>query len=127
MKTSILREKAKNFAKEIIALCLKLRENKVDFAIVSQVIRAGTSIGANIHEAMYAQSVKDFVSKLHIALKECSETAFWLELLHETGLITETEGLRYSGMCSEIEWMLISSIKTSKKKIPEQTKKEDNA
>ncbi len=114
---SILRDKAKEYARQTIFLSKKMRETSVDFSIISQVIRSGTSIGANIHEAKYAQSMKDFVTKLTIALKECSESFYWIELLYDTGFISDEDNLRLSGLCSEIEKLLVSSIKTSKAKI----------
>lgn len=78
MKENLLVEKSKKFAIEIISLCDNLKGSS---SIVNQLVRCGTSIGANIHEAQYAHGLNDFVAKLEIALKECSETEYWLELL----------------------------------------------
>ena len=91
MSESIIRIKSKEFAKNIIFLCRKLNYNHTEFALINQLLRAGTSIGANVYEAQYAQSTKDFISKLEIALKECNETAYWLELLFETNRMTLEE------------------------------------
>ena len=116
MTKSILREKAKLLAKEIIFLC---RDQKASFEIrslVDQLLRSGTSIGANIYEAQYAQSKKDFVSKLEIAQKECFETEYWLELLFETNYITSEHYQKLHNECNEIHKMLISSLKTIKEK-----------
>ncbi len=114
---SILRDKAKEYARQIIFLSKKMREDRVDFSIISQVIRSGTSIGTNIYEAKYAQTMRDFVTNLSIALSECSESYYWIELLYDTGFISHEDNLRLSGLCSEIEKLLVSSIKTSKAKI----------
>lgn len=89
MADSILRSKSKAFAKDIIFLCRKLKQNGVEGALVNQLLRSGTSVGANIHEAQYAQGNKDFISKFEISLKECNESEYWLELLYETNSITE--------------------------------------
>ena len=83
--------------------------------MTDQLARAGTSVGANIHEAQYAQGKKDFISKLEIAQKECFETEYWLELLFETGYISETVYKPLQNQCGTIRRMLISSINTVKK------------
>ena len=83
--------------------------------LTNQLLRSGTSIGANIHEAQYAQGKKDFISKLEIAQKECFETEYWLELLFETGYISETVYKPLQNQCGTIRRMLISSINTVKK------------
>ena len=70
---------------EVVRACKVLREAKCESALINQFLRSGTSIGANIREAFYAHGKADFVAKLHIALKECSETEYWLELLIESG------------------------------------------
>ena len=77
MSDSVLRINSKVFAKDIIFLCRKLKDNGVEGALVNQLLRAGTSVGANIHEAQYAQGTKDFISKFEIALKECNESEYW--------------------------------------------------
>ena len=80
MADSILRDKSKAFAKEIVFLCRRLKEKRIESALINQLLRSGTSVGANIHEAQYAQGTKDFISKFEIALKECNENEYWLEL-----------------------------------------------
>lgn len=85
MAESALMVKSKAFALEVIRACRVLREARCESALINQFLRSGTSIGANIHEAFYAQGKADFIAKLHIALKECSETEYWLELLIESG------------------------------------------
>ena len=84
MTESIMLNKAKDFAVEIIFLCRSIKETARESVMTNQLLRSGTSIGANIHEAQYAQSRKDFISKLEIALKESNETSYWLKLLLKT-------------------------------------------
>ena len=88
VKENKLAELSMVFAVDIINLVRQLKENR-EAIISNQIGRSGTSIGANIHEAQYAQGKKDFISKLEIALKEASETGYWLELLHRTNYIDE--------------------------------------
>ncbi len=78
MSNSILRDKAKDFAKNIVFLCRNMKLEHKEAVLINQLLRSGTSIGANIHEAQYAQGTKDFISKLEIAQKECYETEYWL-------------------------------------------------
>ena len=82
--------------------------------MTDQLARAGTSVGANIHEAQYAQGTKDSISKFEIALKECHETEYWLELLHETGYIPDDQYKPLQNDCGSIRRMLIASINTTK-------------
>jgi len=84
--------------------------------LVNQLLRSATSIGANLHEAQYAQSKNDFISKLEIAQKECYETEYWLELLYETDCIEEEKHKKIQNECGSIRRMLISSLKTVKSK-----------
>ena len=91
MADSVLRAKSKEFAKSIVFLCRTLKNNGVESALINQLLRSGTSVGANVHEAQYAQGTKDFISKFEIALKECNESEYWLEILHETNSINEVE------------------------------------
>ena len=116
MSDSILRDKSKKFAKEIIFLCRKLKQNKVEGALINQLLRCGTSVGANVHEAQYAQGTKDFISKFEIALKECNESEYWLELLYETNSISKTEFEDFQKKYIEIRRMLVSSVTTLKEK-----------
>ena len=116
MADSVLRDKAKEFAKSVIYLCREIKSNKKESVLANQLLRSATSIGANIHEAQYAQGPKDFVSKLEIAQKECYETEYWLELLFETDCISEKEYKPLQNDCGAIRRMLISSLKTIKSK-----------
>ena len=111
MKDSPLMQKSKDFALEVIKACKVLREAKCEGALVSQFLRSGTSIGANIREAQFAHGKADFVSKLQIALKECSETEYWIELLIESGYYSDETILDH---CVEVKKILISSINTTK-------------
>ena len=117
MADSILRNKSKEFARDIVFLCRKMKQNGVEGALINQLLRCGTSVGANIHEAQYAQGTKDFISKLEIALKECNESEYWLELLYETNGITNTEFDEFQRSCIELRRMLVSSVTTLKSKI----------
>ena len=116
MSESIIREKAKEFAKNIVFLTKEIKINKKESVLSNQLLRSETSIGANIHEAQYAQGTADFISKLEIALKECFESEYWLELLFETGYIGEKQYKKLNNDCGVIRKMLISSCKTLKAK-----------
>ncbi len=115
MSGSVLRDKSKEFAKIIVILCRDIKSSHREAVLTNQLLRSGTSIGANIHEAQYAQGTKDFISKLEIALKECHESEYWLELLHETGYISEDNYRSVINKCGTIRRMLISSVTTAKK------------
>ena len=113
MKENKLAELSMEFAVDIINLVKHLKSNH-ESIISNQIGRSGTSIGANIHEAQYAQGKKDFVSKLEIALKEASETGYWLELLHRTNYIDEQAYKTLSVKCTSLRVMLIASCRTAK-------------
>lgn len=114
MKDSVLRDKTKDFAIKIINLMREIREDKKEVVITGQLLRSGTSIGANVREAHYAQGSLDFINKLEIALKECFESEYWLELLFETGYIEEQVYKKLLNECGVIRLMLIKSCKTMK-------------
>ena len=116
MADSIMLDKAKDFAVEIINLCKSIKENHREGVMTNQLIRSGTSVGANIHESKYAHSSADFVSKMQIALKECYESEYWLELLYRTKYIDEEQYKTIVNNCGQIRRMLISSINTVKEK-----------
>ena len=121
---SITRQKSKSFAIRIIKFVQFLQTEKKERIISSQLFRSGTSIGANVRESYKAQSRADFISKLHIALKEADETAYWLELLHESDIIDQ---LCFDSMYNdlkEIIALLTASIKTSKKNEEIKTRKD---
>lgn len=117
MAESIMLEKAKDFAVEIVELCKSIKSEKRESVLTNQLLRSATSIGANIHESKYAQSPADFVSKMQIALKECYESEYWLELLNRTGYIEENTYKYVLNNCGSIRRMLISSINTAKKNL----------
>ena len=116
MADSILRTKSKEFAQNIVFLCRRLKQSGVESALINQLLRCGTSVGANVHEAQYAQGTKDFISKLEIALKECNESEYWLELLFETNSLAEPEFKDFHNKCIELRRMLVSSVTTLKSK-----------
>jgi len=108
--------KSYNFAVRIVKMFLHFTENDWKLqAIYKQVLRSGTSVSANVHEAEFAQSPSDFASKLHIALKEANETMNWLNLLHDTGYLEEKAFVSMANDLSEVIALLVSSIKTTKK------------
>ena len=113
---SILRTKSKEFAKKIIFLCRGMKQKNIESVLINQLLRCGTSIGANVHEAQYAQGTKDFISKFEIALKECNESSYWIELLYETNSITKETFDEFQKQCIELRRMLVSSITTFKNK-----------
>ena len=115
MSESVLRDKAKDFAKDIIFKVNEIKKTHKEYVLTDQLLRSGTSIGANIHEAQYAQGMADFISKLEIALKECYESEYWLELLYETDYLTEEEYKKLVNDCGTIRRMLIASCTTAKK------------
>lgn len=111
MNQSPLIIKSKEFALNVIKVCKELRLAKCESALINQFLRSGTSIGANIREAFYAHGKADFVAKLQIALKECSESEYWIELLIESGYYDDKELLN---KCIEVKRILIASINTTK-------------
>ena len=113
MKENKLAELSMEFSVDIINLVKRLKSSH-ESIISNQIGRSGTSIGANIHEAQYAQGKKDFISKLEIALKEASETGYWLELLRRTNYIDEQSYKLFSAKCTSLRVMLIASCRTAK-------------
>ena len=100
MKNSPLIDKSKAFALEIIKVCNYVKQSKKETVLTNQLIRSGTSVGANIREAFYCHGRADFIAKLQIALKECSESEYWLELLIESGYYEDRKVL---DMCIEVK------------------------
>ena len=111
---NVVKEKSFRFAVRIVRLCQFLRETKNEYTISKQLLRCGTSIGANTAESRYAQSRPDFVSKLSIALKEAAETDYWLRLLYETDYLTQRQFTSLMCDCDELERLLASIIKSTK-------------
>ncbi len=117
MAESVMLNKSKDFAVEIVNLCRNIKETKRESVLTNQLLRSGTSIGANIHESKYAHGTADFISKMQIALKECYESEYWLELLNRTGYITDDQYKSLQNTCGSIRRMLISSINTVKSRL----------
>lgn len=115
MKDSELRTRAKALALHIIALCDDIDTRKGRSILVNQVVRSATSIGANIHEANYASSRADFINKFHIALKECAETEYWIDMLAGCHAIPEDSAQRLLQECGIIRRMLVKSLNTAKR------------
>lgn len=114
MKENALIDKSIAFAARIVKLHRYLIKDKKETVISKQIVRSGTSIGANINEANYGQSKADFISKLHIALKETAETEYWLKLLIMSEYVTADMGNSLLSDCLEIKRILIASINTAK-------------
>lgn len=114
MKEGALQRKSTAFGVRIINMKKHLQNEHREFEMSSQVVRSGTSISANIHEAFSAQSDSDFIAKLYISLKEASETRNWLELLYKTNYITDIEYSSIYPECVELATLLIHTIKKKK-------------
>ena len=114
MGDSIVFEKSKRFAIRIVKLYKYLCDEKKEVVLSKQLLRSGTSIGANIAEANSAFSKKDFLAKMYIAFKECSESKYWLDLLYKTGYLTQSEFDSINADCTELQKILSSITKTMK-------------
>lgn len=109
--SSALLDKSKAFALSVIKVCNEIKNSKRESVLTNQLVRSGTSIGANIREAFYAHGKADFIAKLQIALKECSESEYWLELLIESGYYNDRSIL---DQCIEVKKLLVTSLNTAK-------------
>ena len=105
---------SKQFAVDIVNLCTDIKENKKENVLLNQLLRCGTSTGANIHEANYAVSKADFINKFQTALKECYESDYWLGLFKETNMISNDKYQEMYNKCSKIRILLIKSLNTAK-------------
>ena len=114
MKNNIVKDKSFAFAIRIVSLCKFLTDEKKEFVLSKQVLRSGTAIGALVREAEQAESKKDFIHKLAIALKEANETEYWLELLHKTDYLNTPAFISIHHDVVELLKLLTSIIKTSK-------------
>ena len=114
---NILLDLSKEFAIEVIKICDEARSRGKAVAIINQLLRSGTSIGANAHEANFAASKADFINKLHISLKECYETEYWLDVFYKADILNTTEYNDLYNRCCKIKKMLIASIKTAKSRM----------
>ena len=117
MKESIVGEKSFDFAVRIIKLYKYLNDDKKEYVLSKQLLRSGTSIGANIQEGLQGQSKKDFLMKMNISLKEASETKYWLRLLKATDYLTEKEQKSIFEDCIELEKILTAIVKTTSDEI----------
>lgn len=111
---NIIEKKSFDFAIRIVKLYKYLCDKKKEYVLSKQLLRSGTSIGANVAESQQAQSKADFISKISIALKETTETKYWLKLLNATGFLTDTESNSIIIDCVEIEKILTTILKSSK-------------
>ena len=111
MNDNILIDLSMDFSIEIVNMCESIKGKSV---LTNQILRSGTSIGANIHETNYAQSKADFINKMQIALKECHETEYWLKLFSKTQMITDEAYKKLSNDSGKLRRILISSINTAK-------------
>jgi len=109
-----IQDKSFHFAVRIVNLCKYLQAEQKEYILSKQLLRCGTSIGANVAEAQQAQSKPDFVSKLNISLKESYETDYWIRLLHETQYLSREQYQSIISDCHEIEKLLIAILKTAK-------------
>jgi len=114
MKDNPLVSLSRQFAVDVVNLCTIIKEQRRGNILVNQLLRSGTSIGANIHEANYASSKADFINKFQIALKECYETEYWIQLFKDTNFISDSEFSELFASCSKIRRLLIASINTAK-------------
>ena len=114
MKENVLVELSRQFAVDVVKLCEEIKGRRKGNVLCNQLLRSGTSIGANIHEANYASSKADFINKFQIALKECYETDYWLALFKDPQMMTDTEYAEMFAKCSKLRKLLIASITTAK-------------
>ena len=116
MADSLTLDKSKEFAIRIVKLYNYLCREKREFVISKQLLRSGTSIGANLAEALYGISRNDFLAKVYISLKECAETKYWLEILNKSDYLSDSEFNSIDGDCTELIKLLTSIAKTTKRK-----------
>ena len=124
-KDNSIVEKSMAFAVRIVRLFQHLTEKKRECVMSKQVLRSGTSIGANVRESNSAQSKADFISKISIALKECDETGYWLELLMRTKFLSQDEYLSIDSDCRELFAVLTAILKSARRRIWGHTLQED--
>ena len=112
MSNSVILDKSKAFALRVVKLYKYLNEQKCEHLLSKQLLRCGTSIGANVKESVFAQSKADFTAKMFIAQKECAETEYWLELLYESEYINKNEFESIYANCQELMRLIVASTKT---------------
>lgn len=116
-KENIVKNKSRAFAIRIVNLYKHLCENKKEFVISKQILRSGTSIGANVAEALCGISKKDFHAKMYVAFKECVESQYWLDILHQTDYLLPGEFQSMNDDCEELRKLLSSITKTTKERM----------
>jgi len=114
-KSNVVADKSFDFAVRIVKLYRFLCEEKKEYVLSKQLVRSGTSIGANIEEALQAQSKRDYLSKMNIALKEANETLYWIRLFHATQLLDDKQKESIFADCNEVISILVAIVKTTKK------------
>jgi len=114
---NVVREKSFEFAVRIVKLYRFVRDEQKEFILSKQLLRSGTSIGANVEEALQAQSKRDYLSKMNIALKEANETLYWIRLFHAADLLSDKQKESIYTDCDEIISLLVSIVKTTKKNL----------
>ena len=114
MMGNVVLNKSKQFALRVVKLYRYLNDEKKEFVLSKQLLRSGTSIGANIVEAEHGISKKDFLAKMYIAYKECAETMYWLELLYESEILAENEYRSIHTNCEELKKLLTAITKNTK-------------
>lgn len=117
MKENVIKEKSRDFALRVIKLYVYLRDEKHVHVLSKQLLRSGTSIGANVREGLAGQSDADFISKFSIALKEAEETDYWLDLLHASNCLSDKEYESIQNDLKEVTKLLVSIIKSNKDKL----------
>ena len=115
MKENLIVDKSMDFAVRIVNLYKYLTKEKSEYVLSKQLLRSGTSIGANVNEAVLAQSPADFVAKMYIALKESGESEYWIKLLEKTDYLSKVQADSILKDCEELTKILVSIIKTTKK------------
>ena len=114
---NVIKDKSKAFAIRVVRMCQYLQNDKKEFVMSKQILKSGTSIGANIREALRGQSIPDFYAKLSISLKEAEETCYWLELLHETDYLSDDMFQSMYSDAEELLKLLVSITKTLRNKV----------
>lgn len=125
-KNGVTLAKSKQFAIRIVRLYQFLTSEKKEFVLSKQVLRSGTSIGANLSEAIYGISKKDFLSKVFISLKECAETLYWLELLYKTSYLSEEEFNSLNEDCTELVKLFTAIAKTTSTNLVKSEKRNES-
>ena len=120
MKDNVILDKTLDFSVRIVNLCKYLRKEKKEYLMSEQLLRCGTSIGANAHEAHNGQSSRDFLAKMYISFKEAAETEYWLKLLSRTNYLTQEQSKSILADCEEIKKILSAIILTLKTKMKEE-------